>query len=320
METRKLGASDLEITILGYGAWAIGGGGWQFGWGPQEDRDSIIAIHEALDAGVNWIDTAAIYGLGRSEEVVAAALAAYSGARPYVFTKCSMRWDTDGKIYRSLKAGSLREEAENSLRRLKVETIDLYQIHWPDPDPDIEEGWTELAKLKQEGKLRWIGVSNFNVEQMKRARSIAPITSLQPPYNLLRRDIEAEILPFAKENNIGVIVYSPMASGLLTGAMTRQRIANFPDDDWRRSSPEYQEPRLTRNLALVELLGKIGKRHDAAAGEVALAWTLRHPAVTGAIVGLRRPGQAGGTLGASELKLTDDDVSEIESFFAENKA
>lgn len=318
METRTLGNSDLEITVLGYGAWAIGGGGWEFGWGPQDDRDSIGAIHEALDAGVNWIDTAAIYGLGRSEEVVAQALSEYQGKKPYVFTKCSMRWDNKGEIYRSLTAASLREEVENSLRRLKIDVIDLYQIHWPNPEEDIEEGWTTLAQLKEEGKLRFIGVSNFNVSQLKRAQGIAPVTSLQPPYHLLNRGIEAEILPYCLENNIGVIVYSPMASGLLTGAMTRERITNFPQDDWRRNNPEYQEPRLGRNLKLVELLAEIGAPYGKTAGEVALAWTLRQSAVTGAIVGLRKPGQTAGTLGAAELTLSGAELQQIEEFFGSN--
>ena len=318
METRTLGNSDLEITVLGYGAWAIGGGGWEFGWGPQDDRDSIGAIHEALDAGVNWIDTAAIYGLGRSEEVVAQALSEYQGKKPYVFTKCSMRWDNKGEIYRSLTAASLREEVENSLRRLKIDVIDLYQIHWPNPEEDIEEGWTTLAQLKEEGKLRFIGVSNFNVFQLKRAQGIAPVTSLQPPYHLLNRGIEAEILPYCLENNIGVIVYSPMASGLLTGAMTRERIMNFPQDDWRRNNPEYQEPRLGRNLKLVELLAEIGAPYGKTAGEVALAWTLRQSAVTGAIVGLRKPGQTAGTLGAAELTLSGAELQQIEEFFGSN--
>lgn len=332
MEKRRLGNSDLDITILGFGAWAIGGGDWDFGWGPQDDRDSITSIHEALDAGVNWIDTAAIYGLGRSEEVVARALAEHKGDRPYVFTKCSLRWHEKREIYRSLKADSLREEVENSLRRLKVDVIDLYQVHWPIPDEDIEEGWSTLAQLQQDGKLRYIGVSNFNVDQMTRAQSIAPITSLQPPYSMLVRDVEESptaapslkggesILSFCEANKIGVIVYSPMRSGLLTGAMTRERIDNFPQDDWRRQNPDFQEPKLTRNFKLVDLLTEIGKRHDVSPGEVAIAWTLRLSAVTGAIVGLRKPGQAAGVLGAADFRLSEAEVGEIEKFLAENPA
>jgi len=320
MEKRRLGNSDLDITVLGFGARAIGGGDWEFGWGPQDDRDSIVAIHEALDAGVNWIDTAAIYGLGRSEEVVAQALSDYKGPRPYVFTKCSMRWDESRQIVRSLKAASLREEVENSLRRLKVDVIDLYQVHWPNPDIDIEEGWSTLAQLRDEGKLRYIGVSNFSVDQMKRAQAIAPITSLQPPYSMLVRGVEESILPFCKDRNIGVIVYSPMRSGLLTGAMTRERIENFAADDWRRGNPDYHEPKLTRNLKLVELLTEIGSRHDVTPGEVAIAWTLRRPEVTGAIVGLRKAGQAAGVLSAADYRLTAAEVEEIETFFAANPA
>ena len=316
MEKRLLGKSDLDITVLGFGAWAIGGGNWQYGWGPQDDADSIKAIYEGLDQGMNWIDTAAVYGLGRSEEVVGKALAGRKGEKPYVFTKCSMRWDDKREIYRSLTASSVREEVEDSLRRLGVDVIDLYQIHWPNPENEIEEGWTAMAELQQQGKLRHLGVSNFNVAQMQRAQAIAPIASLQPPYSMLNRGIEVEILPFCKQNNIGVIVYSPMASGLLTGAMTRERIDNFPADDWRRGHGEYQEPNLTRNLALVDHLKEIGKRHGKTAGEVALAWTLRHPAVTAAIVGLRKPGQADGTMGAAGFHLSESELAEIEGALA----
>jgi aryl-alcohol dehydrogenase-like predicted oxidoreductase len=239
-----LGTSDLDITRLGVGAWAMGGSGWAFGWGQQDDKDSIAAIRAAIDAGINWIDTAAVYGLGHSEEVVAKALEGVTN-RPYIFTKCERRWDENGKIFPSLKAESIRKECEDSLRRLKVDTIDLYQVHWPDPDREIEEGWTEMARLKEEGKVRWIGVSNFNVEHMQRAQKIAPITSLQPPYSLLVREVEKEVLPFAQRNNIGVIVYSPMRNGLLSGGMTKERALNFPEDDWRRRNPDFQEPKLT---------------------------------------------------------------------------
>lgn len=312
-EHRKLGNSDLEITPLGVGAWAMGGSGWAFSWGEQDDNDSIGAIRAALDAGINWIDTAAVYGLGHSEQVVAKALKGVS-KRPYVFTKCERRWDENGKIYPSLKAESIRKECEDSLRRLQVDTIDLYQVHWPDPDQDIEEGWTEMARLQQKGKVRWIGVSNFNAAQMKRAIKIAPITSLQPPYSLLVRDVEQEILPFAKQNNIGVIVYSPMRNGLLTGAMTRERAQNLPENDWRRRNPDFQEPQLSRNLQLVALLRKIGERHGKAPGEVAIAWTLHNPAVTGAIVGLRRADQLQGTIGALDFRLSSEEAAEIEEF------
>jgi len=319
METRRLGNSDLQITPLGVGAWAMGGSGWRFSWGSQDDKDSIAAIRKALESGINWIDTAAAYGLGHSEEVVARALEDLP-RRPYVFTKCSRVWDERRELSGSLKADSLRRECEASLRRLKVDAVDLYQIHWPLPDEDIEEGWTTLAKLKQEGKVRYIGLSNFNVEQMKRAQAIAPITSLQPPYSLLAREVEREILPYCAAQNIGVIVYSPMGSGLLSGAMTRERAAALPDNDWRSRDPNFQEPKLPRNLQLVELLRSIGKRHGRAPGEVAIAWTLRHPAVTGAIVGVRSPEQVLGVIGAAEFQLSSEEVGEIETFLKDRAA
>jgi aryl-alcohol dehydrogenase-like predicted oxidoreductase len=318
-ERKKLGNSNLEITPLGVGAWAMGGSGWAFGWGEQDDNDSIGAIRAALDAGINWIDTAAVYGLGHSEEVVARALQGV-GSRPYIFTKCERRWDENGKIYPSLKADSIRKECEASLRRLKIDVIDLYQVHWPEPEQDIEEGWTEMARLQQQGKVRWIGVSNFNVSHLKRAIKIAPITSLQPPYSLLAREVDQEILPFAKQNNIGVIVYSPMRNGLLTGKMTKERAQNLPADDWRRRNPDFQEPKLSRNLELVELLRKIGQRHGRAPGEVAIAWTLANPAVSGAIVGLRRADQLQGTIGAMKFRLSSEEIGEIESFDSKSKS
>lgn len=318
MDKRQLGNSDMTITPIGFGAWALGGSGWRFSWGPQDDAESVASIHEALEGGVNWIDTAAVYGLGHSEEVVGRALKEWKGERPFVFTKCERTWDENRQIVPNLKADSIRRECEASLRRLNTDIIDLYQIHWPQPDEDIEEGWEALAKLKEEGKVRWIGVSNFNVGQMRRAMDIAPITSLQPPYSLIERGIEDEILPYCEENNIGVIGYSPMESGLLTGAMTRERIASLPEDDWRRNNRDFIEPNLTRNLALVEILKEIGNRHGRTPGEVAIAWTLRHPAVTGAIVGMRRPGQAAGVLGAMTFRLSDDDLREIDAFFAAN--
>jgi aryl-alcohol dehydrogenase-like predicted oxidoreductase len=313
MIKRKLGNSDLSITPIGIGSWAIGGGGWKFAWGSQDDNESISAIRRGLEKGINWIDTAAIYGMGHSEEMVAKALEGGS-ERPYVFTKCERRWHADGTIYPSLKAESVRKECEDSLRRLKVDAIDLYQVHWPEPEEEIEEGWTEMAKLQREGKVRWIGVSNFNVEQIKRAQKIAPVTSLQPPYSLLRRGIEAEILPYVRSQNIGVIVYSPMLSGMLTGKMTRERAANFQQDDWRRNNAEFQEPKLSRNLELAELLRKIGQRHGRTPGEVAIAWTLNNPAVTAAIAGVRRPDQVDGIAGALEFRLTAEEIAAIERF------
>jgi len=322
MQTRQLGNSDLQITRVGYGAWAIGGSGWQFAWGSQDDSESIGAIHRALDLGVNWIDTAAVYGLGHSEEVVAQALKQHSGAKPYIFTKAALRWDTKGQVQKVLKAESIRKEVEDSLRRLQIEVIDLYQIHWPpDPDsPELEEGWSVMADLKREGKVRWIGVSNFNVQQLKRARKIAPITSLQPPYSLIHREIEEDILPYCLREGIGVIVYSPMASGMLTGAMTRERISKLPKDDWRSSHPDFQEPQLSRNLALVEKLTEIANRQGRTPGEIAIAWTLRHPAVTAAIVGARNARQANGVMRAGELRLSDKEVNEIEDTYSESAA
>ena len=311
---KKLGNSNLAITQLGIGAWAMGGSGWAFAWGDQDDQDSISAIHAALDAGMNWIDTAAIYGLGHSEEVVGRALQGIS-KKPYIFTKCERRWDRAGKIFGSLKRESIRQECEDSLRRLKVDVIDLYQIHWPAPEEDIEEGWTEMARLKEQGKVRWIGVSNFTVAQMERLIKIAPITSLQPPYSLLARASEKELLPFARANNIGVIVYSPMRAGLLTGKMTKHRALNLPSDDWRSRDSDFQEPKLSRNLELVELLREIGKRHGRTPAEVALAWTLHNPALTAAIVGLRRADQVKGTIAALTFRLSPEEVSEIERFF-----
>jgi len=318
-DLRQLGNSDLLLTPIGFGAWAIGGGNWEFAWGPQDDNDSISAIHRALDLGVNWIDTAAIYGLGHSEEVVARALKG-TGHKPYVFTKCSMRWHEDRSIYRSLKAKSLEEELNASLRRLNVDTIDLYQIHWPNPEEEIEEGWSALARIKEQGKVRHIGVSNFNVDQMKRAQAIAPITSLQPPYSMLRRGVEQEILPFAKANNIGVINYSPMLSGMLTGKMTRERIAAMPQDDWRRRAPEFNDPRLTRNLRLVELLREIGSSHKVEPGVVAVAWTLHHPAVTAAIVGGRSAQQVEGIAATLHFRLSHQEYDRINAFLADNPA
>jgi len=317
---RSLGNSDLQLTPIGFGAWAIGGGNWEFAWGPQDDNESIGAIHRALELGFNWIDTAAIYGLGHSEEVVGRAVKSWPGTKPLVFTKCSMRWRQDRSIYRSLKAGSLAEELEGSLRRLGAEVVDLYQIHWPDPEEEIEEGCETLARLREQGKIRWIGVSNFSVEQMKRALKIAPITSLQPPYSMLRRAIEEEILPFAQEQGIGVINYSPMVSGLLTGSMTAERVAAFPPDDWRRHAVEFNEPRLSKNLRLVELLREIGGGHGVSPGVVAVAWTLRHPAITAAIVGGRSGIQVEGIAPALDYRLSEDEFTRINEFLVANPA
>jgi aryl-alcohol dehydrogenase-like predicted oxidoreductase len=312
MQTARLGNSDLEISSIGIGAWAMGGPGYRFAWGAQDDNDSISGIHKAMDAGINWIDTAAIYGLGHSEEVVGRAIAGMSH-KPYIFTKCERVWNEQGEISKSLKASSIRKEVEDSLRRLQIDAIDLYQIHWPEPEEDLEEGWTTLAELKKEGKVRHIGVCNFNVAQLKRAETIAPVTSLQPPYSIIRRGIEEEILPYAEAQGIGVIGYSPMASGLLSGKMTAERAASLPADDWRSRSEEFQPPKLERNLAIVTKLEEIGSRHGKSAGETAIAWTLRLPAVTGSIVGIRNADQVSGVVGALTFRLSAEEIGELES-------
>jgi aryl-alcohol dehydrogenase-like predicted oxidoreductase len=319
LQKRAFGKTGMEITEIGFGSWAIGGSGWAAAWGPQDDEEAVGAIKRAVELGMNWIDTAAVYGLGHSEELVAQALKGVPEAdRPYVFTKCALVWDENSEVHNSLKADSVKRECEDSLRRLQTDVIDLYQVHWPNPDEDIEEGWTAMAELKDEGKVRHIGVSNFDVSQMERAQEIAPVETLQPPYNMLNRGVEDEILPYCAENDIGVIVYSPMRSGLLTGKMTRERVQNLPSDDWRRNAEDFQEPRLSRNLELVELLTEIGAEHGASPGEVAIAWTLRHPAVTAAIVGGRRPDQVDGIIGAAEFRLSEDEQEKIESFLTHN--
>jgi aryl-alcohol dehydrogenase-like predicted oxidoreductase len=311
--TAALGNTGMEITRIGFGAWAIGGGGWEFGWGPQEDEESLQAIHRALEQGVNWIDTAAAYGFGHSEQIVGRALEGVPAAeRPYVFTKASLLEGPGRTVVHNLKRDSVMREAENSLDRLGVDAIDLYQLHWPDPEPDIEEGFSALAELKEQGLVRHIGVSNFNVEQLRRAQQIAPVETLQPPYSLVAREVEAEILPYVEREGIGVIVYSPMGSGLLTGRMTRERIAQLPSDDWRKRDSRFQEPELSRHLALVERLRAVAQRHETTPGAVAVAWTLRNPAVDAAIVGFRRPDQVDPILAGASLELGEDEVREIE--------
>ena len=312
MKTKVLGNSDMAITPIGFGAWAIGGD-WEFGWGAQDDTQSIAAIHRALELGVNWIDTAAIYGLGHSEEVVARALSEWQGPRPYVFTKCGMLWNSKGEISYSLRGASVRRECEASLRRLKTDVIDLYQIHWTADDlKETIEGWNTLAALQKEGKVRWIGLSNATVEEMQKLQPTARITSLQPPYSLIRRDVESAQLPWCNKENVGVIVYSPMASGLLTGAMTRERIASLPKNDWRNRNDQFKEPKLSENLKAVERLRAVGARHGHSPGETAIAWTLNHPAVTGAIVGARNAKQVDGIIGAMEFRLSRREVAEVE--------
>jgi aryl-alcohol dehydrogenase-like predicted oxidoreductase len=312
MKRQKLGNSSMEITKIGFGSWAVGGPGYEFSWGKQDDNDSIKAIHKALELGVNWIDTAAVYGAGHSEEVVGEAVKQWSGQKPFIFTKCTNLWDENKKVYHYYKPESIRKECEDSLRRLKMDAIDLYQMHWPpDDDSEIDPAWEAMAKLKDEGKVKQIGVSNFNVKQMEQAKRIAPITSLQPPYSLLRRKIEKEILPYCKEQNIGVIVYSPMASGILTGTMTKERARNLPDNDWRKRSPNFTEPKISSNLKVVDKLREIGTKYGRGPGEIAVAWVLSNHAVTGAIVGARNEKQVSGVYHASELELSNDDLAEI---------
>ncbi len=306
-----LGHSDLHITPVGFGSWAVGGS-WKFGWGKQDDASSIGAIHQALELGINWIDTAPAYGLGHSEEIVARALKEWSGEKPYVFTKCGIVWDKEGQVDYSLKAASIRGECEASLRRLKVDALDLYQAHWPADNLDETlEGWSEMAKLKKEGKVRWIGASNFSVEELAKCAEIAPVTSLQPPFSLVKPGAKDELLPYCLDHSIGVIVYSPMASGLLTGTMTRERIDSLPQDDWRRKDAEFTEPKLGHNLELAERVKQVAEKHKVPAGAVAIAWTLANEGVTGAIVGARNAAQVQETIAGAELKLTSEDMAAL---------
>ena len=310
MRTTELGSTGMEITRVGFGAWAVGGGGFEWSWGAQEDEESIAAIQHALALGVNWIDTAAQYGFGHSEEVVGRAIAGLD-ERPFVFTKGGQPPGPGGATLHDLTRDGLRSELEASLTRLGLDAVDLYQIHWPIPDEQIEEGWAALVELRDEGLTRHIGVSNFSVEQLRRSQEIAPVETLQPPYSLIAREAEDEILPFAEREGIGVIVYSPMGSGMLTGAMSRERIEGFPEDDWRRRAPPFREPQLSENLALADRLRAVGERHGATAGAVAVAWTLRNPAVDAAIVGFRRPDQVDPIASAADLELDDADVATI---------
>jgi aryl-alcohol dehydrogenase-like predicted oxidoreductase len=313
LDRAQFGETGMSITRIGFGAWALGGGDWEFGWGEQDEAESVAAIEHALELGINWIDTAAGYGFGRSERMVGRAISGLSAEqRPYVFTKCSLLEGPDRKVERSLKRDSILREAHASLERLGVDAIDLYQIHWPRPAEDVEEGWTALVELRNQGLVRHIGVSNFTVAQLKRIGAIVSVETLQPPYSLVVRDAEDELLPYAAEHHVGVIVYAPMSSGLLTGAMTRERAASLPDNDWRAHDSRFQEPALSRNLALVERLQAVAERHDTVPGAVAIAWTLHNPAVNAAIVGFRRPAQVDPLIGSANLSLSDAEIAEIE--------
>ena len=312
MKTRKLGRTDLNLSTIGMGTWAIGGGGWKFSWGPQDDKESISAIRRALELGINWIDTAAVYGLGHSEEIVGKAIRGLRD-KPIIATKCERVWDKDGNIFGRLKKESIRSEVEASLKRLKIEIIDLYQIHWPEPDQDIEEAWTTLGDLIKEGKIRYAGVSNFNIGQLKRVQPIHPLASLQPPYSMLERGVEKKILPYCSANNIGVVAYSPMQKGLLTGKFTRERVENLPEDDHRRRDPRFQGRELSANLKLAKELSSIAEKSGRTVAQLAIAWVLRRREVTAAIVGARRPSQIEETAVAGDWVLSQEDIADIDA-------
>lgn len=314
MQTRQLGKTDMRLTTVGLGTWAMGGP-WEYGWGPQDDEEAVASILEALDQGINWIDTAPAYGLGHSEELLGRALR-QTKHKPYIATKCGILWNDKREKVVHLKRDSVRRECHDSLRRLGVERIDLYQMHWPDPEPDIEEAWEEMARLAEEGKIRYIGVSNFSVRQMERVAKIHPISSLQPPYSMLHREAELDLLGYCAQHGIGVIVYSPMQRGLLTGAFSRERLAALAPDDHRRRAPEFQEPQFGATLELVEGLKKIARRNGKSVSQLAVSWVLRRSEVTAAIVGARRPGQIAETAPASDWNLGKKDIEEIEKLLA----
>jgi aryl-alcohol dehydrogenase-like predicted oxidoreductase len=320
MRKRRLGSRGPELSVIGMGTWAIGGAGWQCSWGPQDDSDSIAAIHRAMDLGISWIDTAAVYGLGHSEVVVGKAIAGRR-SKIMVATKCARAWDPgSAAIVDRLSAASVQKELEDSLRRLGTDYIDLYQIHWPRPEQQIEEGWNEIAKAVAEGKVRFAGVSNFSVDQLRRIHAIHPVTSLQPPYNMLRREAEKDVLPFCAQNGIGVVVYSPMQMGLLSGAFSRDRVAKLDGEDLRSRNPYFMEPALSRNLALVDKLKPIARRNGRTMAELAIAWVLRRPEVTAAIVGARRPEQVAQTVSAADWDLTQGEIAEIDALLAARDA
>lgn len=325
MQTRKLGWTDLELTTVGLGTWAMGGP-WEYGWGPQDDDEAIAAILAAFETGINWIDTAPAYGLGHSEELIREALkwrkpspSGQKSERPIIATKCGILWNEKKERVTCLKRDSVRRECHASLKRLGVEVIDLYQMHWPDPDQDVEQAWEEMTKLYEEGKVRYLGVSNFNIGQIKRVQKIHPVASLQPPYSMLRREAEDELLDYCARNKIGVVAYSPMQRGLLTGKFSAERLADLPLDDHRRRSPDFQEPQFSATLELVEGLKKIAQRHGRTCAQLAISWVLRRPEVTAAIVGARRPAQILETAPASDWKLGKKDIEDIERLLAKRE-
>lgn len=315
MQERRLGKTDLVLTTVGLGTWAMGGP-WEFGWGPQDDDEAVGAITAAIDAGINWIDTAPAYGLGHSEELIAKALKK-TDHKPIIATKCGILWNDKKEKISCLKKESIRTECHNSLRRLKLDVIDLYQMHWPDPEEDVEQAWEEMLKLRDEGKVRYLGVCNFKVEQLERIRKIEPAVSLQPPYNMLRRGIEDELLDYCAKHEMGVVAYSTMQRGLLTGKFSPQRLASLAPDDHRRRSPDFREPQFSAALELVEQLKKIAERNDRTCAQLAISWVLRRPEVTSAIVGARRPSQIIETAPASDWNLSKKDIEEIEKLLAE---
>jgi len=317
MQRRQLGYTDLKLTTVGLGTWAMGGP-WQFGWGPQDDGEAVAAILTALEEGINWIDTAPVYGCGHSEELVGKALKQTS-QKPFIATKCGLLWNGKREKVNCLKSQSIRKECHASLKRIGVEVIDLYQMHRPEPEEDIEQAWEEMARLAEEGKVRYIGISNFNVEQIKRVEKIAPVASLQPPYSMLNRGVEDELLGYCAENNIGVVAYSPMQRGLLTGKFSQERLAGLPLDDHRRRSPDFQEPQFSATLQLVDQLQPIAERNGRTLAQLAISWVLRRSEVTAAIVGARRPDQIAETATASNWTLAQEETQEIEQLLAEHQ-
>lgn len=313
MKYNNLGNSDLKLSNIGLGTWAIGGGGWAYAWGAQDKKESAYTIQKAMDLGINWIDTAPIYGLGNAELIIGRVLKQLT-KKPIIATKCGLCWDEKRRISGCLKKESIKKEIEQSLKRLKTDTIDLYQIHWPNPDTDIEEAWDTVGELIKEGKIRYGGVSNFSIDQLKRIENIAPITSLQPPYSMLDRKIEKEIINYCKSKDIGLITYSPMHKGLLTGNFSKERLNNLPTDDHRRKrDPNFQEPKFSQNLFTTNKLRAIAQRKNITLAQLAIAWVIRKEAITAAIVGARKPSQIEETIKASEIVLDNREIIEIES-------